>query len=178
MPFLRLLSKRQPAQRTAAEVRSLPSVALRPMTEDEFDALSTDAMWEGFAQERARNLGTPLELERAAAAQQRALLGAGLQTPGQLFWTVLDAAGRPVGSLWVSLDEDVERGAHLSYIVIGEPGRGRGFGAAALAALERELLARDIRRLSLNVFGDNAAAQRLYRQAGYHVGAITMVKSL
>lgn len=73
----------------------------------------------------------------AAAARQRALLGAGRQTPGQLFWTVLDAAGQPVGTLWVWLDEDAGRGAHLSYIVIGEARRGRGFGAA-LAALEAE----------------------------------------
>ncbi|KQT10523.1 GNAT family N-acetyltransferase [Ramlibacter sp. Leaf400] len=45
--------------------------------------------------------------------------------------------------------------------------RGRGFAAAILAALGREAVGRGIARAFLQVEQDNAAAQELYRRAGF-----------
>ncbi len=72
-------------------------LTLRPMTAEEYDHYA-DAMWEDYAHERARNLGTALEQERAVAAQQRAqLVPEGWRTPGQRFWCLLDESGARVG---------------------------------------------------------------------------------
>src|SRR5688500_18343486 len=76
-PSLPDVSKERPAMLT-----------LRPMTEAEFERYYAAGI-EGYAQERARNLRTSIELERVEAARQYAeLLEDGLQTEDQHLWSV------------------------------------------------------------------------------------------
>jgi ribosomal protein S18 acetylase RimI-like enzyme len=56
--------------------------------------------------------------------------------------------------------------------------RGRGYGTAALAALEETLRPRGVTRIGLNVFGKNTGAQRLYARVGYYPIAIAMQKDI
>lgn len=152
-------------------------VALRPMTEPEFEAYSS-TMWEDYAQHRARNAGTPIEDERAIAAEQRAQLQKdGMQTEGHYYWTVVDDDGAPVGILWVFVDPTGSR-AMIYDIAMHEDQRGKGYGKATLELLDAEMRARSIKRIELSVFGDNAVAERLYRRHGYRTVATFMAKDL
>jgi ribosomal protein S18 acetylase RimI-like enzyme len=152
-------------------------VALRPMTEPEFEAY-TSVMWENYAQERARNAGTPIEQERAVVAQQRAELQKdGMRTAGHHYWTVVDDAGAPVGILWVFVDPERTR-AFIYDIEMRADQRGKGYGKATLDLLEAEMRPLGVKRIELSVFGDNAVAERLYRRQGYRTITTAMAKDL
>lgn len=148
---------------------------LRAMTESEFEHFR-DRNLEGYAQDRARNFGASVERERAAATRQYAeLLKDGVHSAGHYFWVVLAEAGEEIGQLWAYRGEGEER-AFLYYIEVLPPYRGRGYGAGALELLEEELRQRGVRRIALNVFADNAPAQRLYARQGYQVTNCQMQK--
>ena len=59
------------------------------------------------------------------------------------------------------------RGARLYSIAVAHGARGRGVGAALLAAAEREARGRGCASLRLEVRTDNAAAIALYERRGY-----------
>jgi ribosomal protein S18 acetylase RimI-like enzyme len=59
------------------------------------------------------------------------------------------------------------RDGWLTELWIEPAHRGAGLGRAALAALEREAIARGVRALHLAVRHDNEPAQALYRGAGF-----------
>jgi ribosomal protein S18 acetylase RimI-like enzyme len=165
------------AERGQQTEEVLPMIALRPMTEQEYEQLA-DPMWEDYAQERVRNFGTTLDEERAGGARQRAaLLPDGLRTPGHRFWSIVDDADWVVGNLWVFVEDD-KRQAFIYNVEIGKAYRGRGYGRRTLALLEEQLKPLGMSRIALNVFGDNAIAQHLYEKAGYRTVAISMQKEL
>jgi ribosomal protein S18 acetylase RimI-like enzyme len=152
-------------------------LALRPMTEEEFEQFKGPNM-EDYAQERARNFGTPIEQERAIAADQYArFLKDGIHTTGQRLWVVTDETGAGVGQLWVGI-EDAEYMAFIYFIGINADQRGKGYGAQTLDLLEAEMRPLGIRHIGLNVFSDNAVAQRLYARQGYRVTNYSMLKPI
>lgn len=151
-------------------------IKLRPMTEREFEAFRRVSL-EDYAQERARNLGTPVEEQRASAERQYAeLLKDGLQTEGHRLWKIMDETGEVVGDLWVRIADG--KRAFIFFIGIDEPHRRKGYGKQALDALEAELQPQGIASIGLNVFADNAVARHLYEQQGYHTTNQNMVKQI
>ncbi|WP_405062222.1 GNAT family N-acetyltransferase [Kribbella sp. NBC_01505] len=56
-------------------------------------------------------------------------------------------------------------------LAVAQSARGHGIAAALLAAATAEARTRGARKLSLHVFGSNAAARRLYEREGYIVEA-------
>lgn len=147
------------------------------MTEQEFEEYG-EHLWEDYAQERARNLGTTIEEERATAAQQReTLLPEGQRSAGHFFWKGVDESAGTVGNLWVFVDEGKRR-AFIYDIEMDAAQRGRGYGTQTLAALEDQLKPLGVRRIGLNVFGDNAVAQHLYQKVGYRTVAAQMEKDI
>jgi len=103
----------------------------------------------------------------------------GQATPGHGFYAVLDEAGTVVGSAWVAPAEEVGRGALFFYNLVIEPGfRGRGYGRASMAAVERLALSLGYDALWLHVFGDNTIARKLYLSIGYVETDVSMLKSL
>src|SRR5690242_2816038 len=112
-------------------------LTLRPMTEEEFTKFRAESM-EDYAQERARNSGLPIEIERDIAEKQYAeLLKDGLQTPGTYLWKIVAEGGEPVGNLWVAVYED-RKEAFIFLIEIAAPHRGQGYAGQALDLLEAE----------------------------------------
>jgi GNAT superfamily N-acetyltransferase len=82
---------------------------------------------------------------------------------------VIERDGRAIGQAVVTYGYDLEfagRDSFLTEIWIEPAARGAGAGAAALALLEAELSARDIRALHLQVRPENPA-RRLYERAGF-----------
>ena len=109
-----------------------------------------------------------------------ALLPQGLQTPGQFFMHLHDAAsGERVGTLWWSeAEQDGALEAYVYNIEIEEPARRRGYARAAFLELERVARERGLRQLGLHVFGHNHAARRLYAALGFEPTSITLRKKL
>jgi RimJ/RimL family protein N-acetyltransferase len=153
-------------------------VTLRPMTDAEF-AEYLRVLRVNYAQERADSANTPLEEEQAESDRQISqLLPEGLRSPGHSFWNVVDeASGNTVGTLWVFEDAAKHR-AFIYGIEMSADQRGKGYGTAALAALEETLRSRGVTRIALNVFGKNTGAQRLYARVGYYPIAVAMQKDL
>jgi ribosomal protein S18 acetylase RimI-like enzyme len=149
-------------------------IVLRPLREDEF------ASWD--AAHRVEYQRGLVELagmspERAAAKVAHdvpAVLPAGLATENVRIWAV-EADERKVGTVFLGLRDGA---AWLYDITIDESERGRGYGRAAMEALEAEvrLLGRD--SLALNVWGGNAVARGLYRSLGYVEESVHMRKPL
>ena len=90
---------------------------------------------------------------------------------------MVDDSGAAVGSLWVFVDEPKKR-AFIYNIEIDAAQRGKGYGRRALELLEETLRPQGVTRIALNVFGDNAIAQALYRKIGYYTVATYMQKEI
>jgi ribosomal protein S18 acetylase RimI-like enzyme len=152
-------------------------IALRAMTESEFERFQTTAL-EAYALERARNLDGPVEREREVAARQFAdLLPEGVRSRGHYLWMVTGDGGEVVGNLWVYVEED-RKSAFIYDIEIEPEHRGKGYGKGALDLLEAELKAMGVTTIALNVFADNSVAINLYRKQGYRTTNFNMQKRI
>lgn len=160
-----------------AERQVTPTVTLRPMTEAEYTAMRA-YLDEGYAQEVARAMDISLEEGRAAAAKQLAeLLPSGLASEGHYFWKIVAEEGDAVGDLWTFIDPQRHR-AFIYFIGTDEAQRGKGYGRAAMLALEAAVRPLGADHIDLNVFGENTTARRLYESLGYEATAINMRKRI
>jgi ribosomal protein S18 acetylase RimI-like enzyme len=156
------------------------SVRLRPLREDEWPAFVEDQKLQ-YAQDMVENGGLSPEAAAEKAEQDFVkTLPDGLATEGHFISVVEDAAtGDAIGRLWFAIREIWrERVAFVYDVYIDEKSRGRGFGRAAMLALEEEVRTHGIERVSLNVFGGNAVARGLYDSLGYRETAVWMAKDL
>ena len=149
------------------------------MTDPEYERwLAADL--ESYVQERMRS-GEPADVARQEAGrQQQEYFPNGRPGPGHRLLTV-ESNGAPVGMVWVGPHPRQPSRAEsvgLFNIEIHPSARGHGLGRAALDLLERQLVTAGHSELSLNVFGHNTVARKLYNSAGYREAAITMTKSL
>jgi ribosomal protein S18 acetylase RimI-like enzyme len=152
------------------------SIQVRPMQEAEYDAWRPRSERE-YAEDMVVNGGIDRESAVRKAEQDFALLlPHGLASTGHSLYTVEDE-GAAAGVLWLS-EREPETGPTLFVydVRIEESRRGRGLGRAAMQFAEEEARRRGIPRVSLNVFGGNAAARGLYRSLGYHEAAVWMEK--
>lgn len=150
----------------------------RPMTEPEY------RIWEARAREKyARtwiDRGVPEdEAEAAARSDHARALPEGLRTPGAVLRVLLDR-DVPVGTLWLSLGDDLPSGpgGYVYSVEVAGEHRGRGHGRSLMLVAEREGLAAGARRLGLYVFADNEPALGLYRSLGYAPLRHHLVKAL
>ena len=79
-------------------------------------------------------------------------------------YLVLEDQGRVVayGGMWLVIDE-----AHITNIAVHPEARGQGFGERLLRALMRLASDTSMGMITLEVRRSNAAAQALYRKAGF-----------
>lgn len=159
-----------PAAGAGAEVRLVPIVDFAARRRGLVVAharqlIEAEGWWHGEAEERA-------------AREIDELLPRGPGTKGAILRTVL-ADGVPVGWLWAGLPAPDRPGmGWLNRIDIDERHRSRGYGRAAIAAVEADLLRRGVPWLGLHVQGDNVGARRLCERLGYAVFAQQMAKDL
>ncbi|HSJ52745.1 MAG TPA: GNAT family N-acetyltransferase [Anaerolineae bacterium] len=155
-------------------------VTLVPMTEDEFEAYLQWAIPD-YAQDNVRS-GSWSESEalQKAEAQFHELLPQGLHTPNQYHFTIHDPElNSTVGMLWFGLVRDTPgKPAFLYQFQIDEAHRRRGYGLAALRALEEKVKEMGGSAVQLHVFGHNAPARALYKKAGFGVTNVVMAKAV
>jgi GNAT superfamily N-acetyltransferase len=155
-----------------------PTVTLRPMTEQEYDAYRERSV-PLYADDLVRSRGMSAEAALADSASTFAsTLRQASAPPRTWVLRVLTADDEDAGWLWLGPHPQREDGVFVYDIEIDEAHQGRGLGRATMLAAEQ--LARDagLRHITLNVFGWNSRAENLYRSLGYDVDSTTMSKSL
>jgi ribosomal protein S18 acetylase RimI-like enzyme len=149
------------------------------MSEDGF-ASWRDASVLAYAADKVRVGTWPADQAVARAERSfRELLPDGLGTAGQHVRAIVNDAGDAVGAIWFGpADRPGAGSCFILDLEVRVEERGRGYGRAALRALEP--IARDLGydAIGLHVFGDNDGARALYRSAGYLETDITMHKPL
>ena len=105
------------------------------------------------------------------------LLPEGLATSGHDVRSVV-ADGEVVGVIWFGRIEGSPSVCFVYDFEIAEAHRGRGYGRAALAALEPIATALGYDAIALHVFGDNEVARNLYQSSGYLETDVMMRKPL
>jgi ribosomal protein S18 acetylase RimI-like enzyme len=154
-------------------------ITLRAMTDDEYaDYRGQTSAHYAAALLEFGALGAE-EALRYAERQTDELLPHGVHTRDMLLF-VAEHDGDRVGSIWIGLPgSDADHpGAWVYDLQVAAAHQGRGYGRAIMEAGEREMAARGVTEIGLNVFGRNAAAVRLYQSLGYRVTSQQMSKSL
>ena len=155
------------------------TVVLVAMSREAFAAFTAEAN-EAYAQDHVLAGNWPAgEALAKAKAQLEQLLPQGFDTPDHWFYEVHDPSGTSVGGVWFGIVGVGEaRAGYVYNIRIRPDQRRKGYGRAALLALEALAARLELPALRLNVFGHNPGAETLYRSLGYKVTSATMRKAL
>jgi len=144
------------------------------MTQDEYD------VWrERSVREYAVDIAKSRDLDAESAAAQSAgefaeLLPEGLSSRDMHLWTAV-VGDDTVGMGWFELRQRASGVSAWIYDISVDPARrGRGVGRGLLGALHDAARGLGASSMTLNVFGDNTAAIRLYESSGYTVTAQQM----
>ncbi|MFE5818594.1 GNAT family N-acetyltransferase [Streptomyces sp. NPDC056479] len=147
--------------------------AARPMTEAEYGPWLA-ASHEGYIRSWVER-GVPQAEARAKSERDHAeLLPEGPRTP-DVFLSVLEHEGTPVGTLWVGTRD----GCAFVYDVETDAAhRGEGHGRTLMLVAEAYAIEAGHRTIGLNVFAGNTPAERLYESLGYETTLRAMYKTL
>lgn len=108
------------------------------------------------------------------------LLPQDLDTPDQYLFEIIGNDNlSTVGFIWFAVILD--KGVRLAFVYdleIKETYRRQGYAKQAFKAIEVLVSDLGLASIGLHVFGQNLAAQALYRQLGYGVTGINMLKKL
>lgn len=150
-------------------------VKLEPIEQEDFERFLESEI-RGYAQDHVRNGNWPEEgaLERSRK-EFASLLPDGMHSKDQYLWSIIDGGNNRIGTLWIQIKENR---AFINDFVIDVSFRGRGFGKEALTAMDEKLKSMNVDSVALHVFGDNTAAQALYRKMGFDITGIYMRKKL
>ena len=158
---------------------SAPMVTLPPMSTAEWTAWREQSIRDYAADKVRIGAWSADEAVERATNDFARLLPDGQVTPGHEFRSITNETGAVVGALWFGRSDELAAStAFIWDISVDIASRGRGYGRAALSALEpiaRELGYDSIR---LHVFGDNEVARNLYRTAGYVETDVSMLRRL
>jgi ribosomal protein S18 acetylase RimI-like enzyme len=157
----------------------MTGLTLRPMAEDEFAVYAERLTREYAEAHRLAGNWTDEDALTRSRAELEELLPDGLATAHMELFHAVDPDGALVGVVWLCLEAPGGRpGAYLFDIELVPELRGRGWGRELLALAEARVLEQGRDSLTLNVFGDNAVARRMYDAAGYEVVTQQMRKQL
>jgi GNAT superfamily N-acetyltransferase len=152
-------------------------IRLEPMDEAAYERWQATSIPE-YAQEKVE-AGTWLEseaLERSAQSY-RELLPDGLETPGHLIRSIVNADGERVGDVWwAPVDRPFGQVAFIYDIAVDPEHRRKGYARATLAGIEAWARDNGCVGVQLHVHGPNVGARRLYQRAGFLETDVTMLK--
>jgi ribosomal protein S18 acetylase RimI-like enzyme len=151
---------------------------LHPMTQADLDVRLPVLKREYAEDELKSSRRTPEAVHAGVEELFARLLPAGVDSPGQLWFSGVDDGGAVVGYIWLALPDEQRPQAWVYDIQVDPAHRRRGHARAMLLAAEQVLLARGVTRLGLNVFGYNPGARALYEGLGYEITSVQMSKEL
>ena len=154
-------------------------IRLASMDEEAFESWR-EASIRDYAAEKVEAGNWPADdaLERATA-DFTSLLPDGRATVGNELRALVDENGERVGHAWFALEERPFGRVVFIYDIAVDPAhRRRGHARAALAEIEVFAGGHGCVGVQLHVFGGNAGARALYREAGYVETNVTMLKGV
>jgi ribosomal protein S18 acetylase RimI-like enzyme len=156
-----------------------PTVTLEPMSSETFERWRVISV-RGYAADKVRVGTWPAEGAEARADREfTTLLPQGLATPDHELRSIVNESGEVVGTIWFGPLREAERSPCFIWdIEVLPEARGRGYGRAALVALEPIARSLGYQEIGLHVFGDNEVARHLYRSSGYVETDVTMRKTI
>jgi ribosomal protein S18 acetylase RimI-like enzyme len=155
-----------------------PTVRLRPLTDEEYDAFRIRNV-PLYAEDVQRSRGLNPAASLRAAEETFAHTLAEAAAPDRTWiLRVLDEDDLAVGWLWLGPHPSREDGVFVYDVEIAEEHQGRGFGRATMLVAEELARAAGLNYIQLNVFGWNSRAAALYRSLGYDTLATQMGKPL
>lgn len=133
----------------------------------------------------ARELSAAMRLPLAEARERaRRSVGEVIRGPepsdirdGAFLCSVIRPDGGVVGVVLFGHQADRRR-YYIWDIVIDRVCRGRGYGRAAMEAIEEHGRARGVEVIELNVFARNTVARQLYDSLGYAEAGVRMIKTV
>lgn len=155
-------------------------VQLVPMTKAEYRTFRDRSVREYAEEKVAAGTWKPEDAPALSEAAFRRFLPDDLDTEGAYLFSVQENDRRaPVGHLWFNVMEQ-EKGpvAFILDILVYDEFQGKGYGRAAMTALEEKVRELGLNTIGLHVFGHNQRAYRLYQKMGYTVTDIQMSKTL
>lgn len=157
----------------------VPSVRLEPMDDAGFRASVRRSIRRHALDNVRRGLWRARNARAEAAKDFARFLPRGRNSAGRHFAHVIGPDGTRVGETWYTTQD---RGGKcefwIDWLTIDPAHRRKGYGRAALLALEVEAARRGADRLGLYVWIDNPGALALYTRLGYRVFAQRMTKPL
>ncbi len=155
-----------PVVATVHPMPDLPTVSLRPRTDDDLDVLFGLAADLDTWEERNESAPAPLTRKQFDARLARAVEG---DANEESVTFVVDVDGQAVGTASLFDIDSYARHAEAGISVVPEA-RGRGIGTAAIVQLvEFGFARRNLRRIHLQAIASNTGAIRAYEKAGFVV---------
>jgi ribosomal protein S18 acetylase RimI-like enzyme len=155
-------------------------VRLEKMAAEDFDTY-IEKLTANYAKDNVRSgRWTREEALEKSVSQINSLLPEGIETQNHVFFSIVDeGTGDVVGYIWLHVvPGEGPKKAFIYDLIIFEKFRKRGYGRAALVALEEYAKEKRLASISLHVFAHNAAALSLYRKMGYEVTSMNMKKNI
>ena len=151
---------------TVLPMPDMPTVLLRPRTDDDLDVLFSIAADLDTWEERNPWAPAPLTRKRFEARLARA---AESDAPEDPVAFVVDVDGAAVGAASLFEFDSFARHAEAGISLVPDA-RGRGIGTAAITQLiEFGFVRRNLRRIHLQAIASNLGAIRAYEKAGFVV---------
>ena len=152
-------------------------IVLTPMSHNDYDNWIESSI-SAYAEDKQKTHDyPPEEAIRLSRDSFQKELPSGVDTPGQHLFTIQNLSRETVGFAWFGVAEEygIKR-AFIFDIEITEAERGKGYGRAAMMALENEVKKQGINKIALHVFNFNETAKSLYQSLGYQITDLSMEK--
>jgi ribosomal protein S18 acetylase RimI-like enzyme len=149
------------------------------MTQAEFDAWLPRAIREYAEEHVVDGRWSQDEAVEKSRAEHQTLLPQGLATSDHHLWSIVRSDDqKPVGLLWIHMQQKPKPHAFIYNIEVYPEFRRRGYAEAAMKELEVVARRMGAETIRLHVFGHNTAARPLYEKLGYEPTNIVMAKAL
>ncbi|RLQ94268.1 GNAT family N-acetyltransferase [Falsibacillus albus] len=150
-------------------------IELKPMTSYEFEKY-IKAVIKDYAEEKvAAGNWKAEEAMKKSEEDFHSLLPQEEKTENNHLFTIVNDNSN-VGMIWLARRQDDS--GFIYDILISEDQQGKGFGKAAMYAIEGVAKELGMNKIHLHVFGHNKIARSLYEKIGYETTNIKMEKKL
>ncbi|MET9971556.1 GNAT family N-acetyltransferase [Streptomyces sp. NPDC006356] len=148
--------------------RAEASVALAPMTREDFDSYVPYVVADYASRTAAAGVTSMDEALTRAHNEFSRLLPQGLETPdNHLYIITADGEASPIGRLWYALRGSAgNRYAMILNMEVDAAHRGRGYGKSVMRACAASALTNGAKGLRINLLGQDTENRRLYESLG------------
>ncbi|GGD21622.1 GNAT family N-acetyltransferase [Pontibacillus salipaludis] len=150
-----------------------------PMKQETFEDYYLESIHEYAMEHVIAGNWTESEALINAQEQFESLLPNGLDTKEHELFTIVNEERNEVGMIWLHHQHRLEETHIFIYdIKLHEAEQGKGYGKAAMKALEVYAESMEISQIGLHVFAHNKTALGLYKKMGYETTDLVMKKRL